>query len=286
MKIKITCDSAADLTKEQIEKNNIAIIPFAITMGDKEYRDGVDLFPKMIFEYVAENKVLPKTAAINAYEYEEFFKEQLQDHDAIIHFSISSKVSSTIVNAEKAAEKLGNVFVIDSQSLSSGISLQLLYACELREQGLSAEEIVQKVEDRRKHVQAGFILDKIDYLHKGGRCSSLQLLGANLLKIRPSIVLRNGKMQMNKKFIGNLTKVQKNYLEDTIKEFNTPDNTRVFLTYSSATPEMVEMFKNFLQERTKFKEVHEVHASATITSHCGENTIGILYYNDGEEKLN
>ncbi len=283
MKIKITCDSATDLTKEQIAKNDIAVIPFIITMGDKTYRDGVDLFPQMIFDFVAKNKILPKTSAINAFEYEQFFKKQLKEHDALIHISVSSKVSSTIVNAEKAAENIKNVFVIDSLSLSSGTAVQLLYACDLRAQGLNAQEIVEKVNARREFVQASFITNKIDYLYKGGRCSSLQLLGANLLKIHPSIILRKGKMQMNKKFMGNLAKVQKNYLEDTIKEFNTPDNNCVFITYSSATPEMLELFRTFIKEKTNFKQVHEAFASATITSHCGENTIGILYYNDGDK---
>lgn len=283
MKIKITCDSAADLSKEQLQQNDISVLPFVITMGDKEYRDGVDLFPKMIFDFVNKHKVLPKTSAINAFEYEEFFTNHIKGHDALIHISISSKISSTITNAQQAAKKIKNVYVVDSLSLTSGMGLLLLYASELRKQGISAQEIVKKVEDRRQHVQASFILDKIDYLHKGGRCSSLQLLGANLLKIRPSITIKNGKMIMHKKYKGNSLKVQ-NYLEDTIKEFNTPDNTRVFITYSSATPEMIKLFKTFIKEQTNFKQVHEVEASATITAHCGENTIGILYFNDGADK--
>ena len=282
MKIKIACDSAADLTKELLEKNEISVIPFAVMMGDREYRDGVDLTAQMIFDYVKENKTLPKTAAINQAEYEEFFKEIKDGYDAVIFFSLSSGLSSSCEHAKMAGKEVGDIYVVDSKSLSTGIAVQVLYACELRDKGLKAEEIVEKVKARREKVQASFITYKLDYLHKGGRCSSLALLGANLLQIRPSIILSNGKMQMHKKYKGRLEKVNLEYLKDTIAEFNTPDTSVCFITYSSISPEMLELFKNFVKENTKFKNVYESQASATITSHCGENTIGILYYNDGK----
>lgn len=282
MKIKIACDSAADLTKELLEKNEISVIPFAVMMGDREYRDGVDLTAQMIFDYVKENKTLPKTAAINQAEYEEFFKEIKDGYDAVIFFSLSSGLSSSCEHAKMAGKEVGDIYVVDSKSLSTGIAVQVLYACELRDKGLKAEEIVEKVKARREKVQASFITYKLDYLHKGGRCSSLALLGANLLQIRPSIILSNGKMQMHKKYKGRPEKVNLEYLKDTIAEFNTPDTSVCFITYSSISPEMLELFKNFVKENTKFKTVYEAQASATITSHCGENTIGILYYNDGK----
>jgi len=282
MKIKIACDSAADLTKELCEKNEISVIPFAVMMGEKEYRDGVDLTAQMIFKHVEENKALPKTAAINQAEFEDFFKEIKKGYDAVIYFSLSSGLSSSCEHAAMAAEAVGDVYVIDSKSLSTGIAVQILYACSLRDKGAKPEEIVEKVLARRDKVQASFITYKLDYLHKGGRCSSLTLLGANLLKIRPSIILSNGKMQMHKKYMGRPEKVNLEYLKDTITEFNTPDNTCCFITYSSITSEMLDLFKNFIKENTNFKKVYEVQASATITSHCGENTIGLLYYNDGK----
>ena len=282
MKIKIACDSAADLTKELYEKNDISIIPFAVMMGDKEYRDGIDLTPAMIFDHVKEFKTLPKTAAINQAEYEDFFREVKKGYDAVIFFSLSSGLSSSCDHAKMAAKEVGDIYVIDSKSLSTGIGVQILYACELKNKGLKVEEIVEKVKARREKVQASFITYKLDYLHKGGRCSSLTLLGANLLQIRPSIILSNGKMQMHKKYKGRPEKVNLEYLQDTIAEFNTPDNTCCFITYSSITPEMMELFKNFVKENTKFKNIYETPASATITAHCGENTIGLIYYNDGK----
>lgn len=283
MKIKIACDSSADLTPELIKQNDISILPFTVTMGEVDYKDGVDVDAQAIFDYVEKSKTLPKTASLNQFEYTEFFNQIKEDNDAIIFFSISSQISSTYNNAVRAAEEVGNVFVIDSLNLTSGISLLILYASELRAKGLSPEEIVKKVEERRPAIQTSFITYKLDYLHKGGRCSSLALLGANLLKIRPSIALINGKMQMHKKYMGKPIKVDLDYLKDTLKEFNNPDNKYCFITYSSITPDILKMFKTHVKENTKFENIYETHASATITSHCGENTIGLIYFNDGNQ---
>lgn len=282
MKIKITCDSSADLTKELYKENNISVIPFSVTMGDQDYLDGINITAQDIFKYVAENKVLPKTAAINEYQYEEFFKNEMKGYDALIHLSISGNISGTCAFAMKAANRIENCYVIDSLSLSSGLGIQVLYACELVKKGLKPEEIVKKVNDRRSAVQISFATYKLDYLHKGGRCSSIQLLGANLLKIRPSIALKDGKMSMHKKYFGKMEKVVEKYMLDTLEEFNTPDKSIAFLTYSSATPEILEVARNVIKEKTQFKKVYESFASSTVTAHCGENTIGIIYYNDGK----
>ena len=235
----------------------------------------------MKFDYVDRTKALPKTTALNEYTLTEFFKENVEK-DGLIHFSISSKASCTYTNAVNASKNFDNVFVVDSLSLSSGIGLLILYACELREQGLSASEIVEKVNARRDKVQVSFITYKLDYLHKGGRCSSVALLGANILKIRPSIIMKDGSMGLHKKYMGKVEKCVEKYIIDTLNEFNKPDNKYVFLTYSSATPEMIETALNTLNENAKFKKIYQTTASATITSHCGENTLGILYFNDGE----
>lgn len=281
MNIKFTCDSATDLPKELIEKYNIVVKPFTVILGEEEKTDGVDIAPQDIFDYVDRTKALPKTTALNEYTLTEFFKENVEK-DGLIHFSISSKASCTYTNAVNASKNFDNVFVVDSLSLSSGIGLLILYACELREQGLSASEIVEKVNARRDKLQVSFITYKLDYLHKGGRCSSVALLGANILKIRPSIIMKDGSMGLHKKYMGKVEKCVEKYIIDTLNEFNKPDNKVVFLTYSSATPEMIETALNTLNENAKFKKIYQTTASATITSHCGENTLGILYFNDGE----
>lgn len=284
MLIKITCDSSADLNKELYSSNNISVIPFNVTMGETDYLDGLNITNEDIFKFVEENNILPKTSAINEYQFEEFFTKEIKGYDAIVHLSISSKISGTYNFAKKAAERMDNVFVIDSLSLSSGLGIQVLYACELAKKGMAPEKIVEKVEARRDKVQISFATYKLDYLHKGGRCSSLSLLGANVLKIHPSINLQNGKMQMHKKYMGKMDRIIDKYLNDTIEEFNTPEENLVFITHASAEEEYVELARKFIKEKTNFKHVYETLASSTVTSHCGKNTIGIIYYNDGKTK--
>lgn len=283
MKIAITCDSVCDLSQELIKQNNISILPISIILGDETFSDGVNINSQKIFDYVAKNKQLPKTSAINEFQYAEFFKEHLDGVDALIHFTISSDMSSCFNNAKKAASTLKNVYVIDSRNLSTGVGLQVLYACMLRDKGENPENIVKKVEARKQFVQASFVVERLDYLYKGGRCSALQLLGANLLKIRPSIIVKNGKMDVHKKYRGKMKDVVKDYIKDTLNEFNTYDKSICFITYSSATEDMVEAAKSTLKEFANFENVYITTAGATVTSHCGENTLGILYYNNVEK---
>lgn len=283
MKIAITCDSVCDLSQELIKQNNISILPISIILGDETFSDGVNINSQKIFDYVAKNKQLPKTSAINEFQYAEFFKEHLNGVDALIHFTISSDMSSCFNNAKKAASTLKNVYVIDSRNLSTGVGLQVLYACMLRDKGEKLENIVKKIEARKQFVQASFVVERLDYLYKGGRCSALQLLGANLLKIRPSIIVKNGKMDVHKKYRGKMKDVVKDYVKDTLNEFNTYDKSICFITYSSATEDMVEAAKSTLKEFANFENVYITTAGATVTSHCGENTLGILYYNNVEK---
>jgi len=281
MSFKITCDSSADLTAELYKKNNISVIPFTITLGDNDYKDGLNINNEQIFDFVNENKVLPKTSAINSYDYEEFFKENICD-EGIIHISISSQVSSTYNNAVEASKNFDNVYVIDSESLSTGMGIQVLYACKLRDANVPIAEVVERVNERRKHVQISFVVDTLKFLHKGGRCSALALLGSNLLGIKPSIKVSNGKMMVGSKYMGKIHKCLDKYVVDTLNTYNTPDEDLCFITYSSATPEMVEVTKTKLKENAKFKNVVESTAGCTVTTHCGPNTLGIIYYNNKE----
>lgn len=282
MSYKITCESSADLTKEMYEKNNIAVLPFNITLGDKIVPDDENLTNQNLFDFFKETKTLPKTSALNSYDYEEFFKKENTEDEGIIHFCISSKVSSTYNNAVLASKEFKNVYVIDSLSLSSGIGLQVLYACQLRDKGVPITEAVELINNRRSAVQISFMVDTLTYLHKGGRCSALALLGANVLGIRPSIKLENGKMNVGKKYVGKMHKILDKYVLDTLEEFNTPDNDLCFITYSSATDEMKDLVKATLKDKASFKKIKETIAGATVATHCGPNTLGIIYYNDGK----
>ena len=281
MNIALSTESTVDLTSELIKENNINVIPYTIMLGDDLKIDGT--FPtEEIFDFVKSTKQLPKTSAINEVQYNDYFESLLKNGaDAIIHISLSGCITSATTNAINASKNFPNqVYVIDSKTLSTGIALLCLYARKLIDKGLEVEEIVKKVEERIPFVQASFVIERLDYLYKGGRCSSLQAFGANILKLRPQIILKDGKMVTGKKYRGPMDIVIKNYCLDTLSEFNNPDKEVVFITYSSATEKMIENAKSVLTENG-FKNIICTYAGCTITSHCGEHTLGILYINDG-----
>lgn len=286
MNYKITCESSADLTQELYKKLKVGVIPFRITMGDNEYKDGVEITPAELFKHYEETKELPKTSALNQMDYEEFFEEQLKDCDGLIHFCISSQISSTYNNAVNASKKFENVYIVDSMSLSSGIGLQVMYATTLRDKGVDIKEAFALINSRRDSVQISFVVDKLNFLHKGGRCSALSLLGANLLSIKPSIQVKSGKMIVGKKYIGKMQKVLDKYIMDTLEQFNNPDKSLCIITYSTATPEMLAITHETLDKMGIFTKVIETSAGSTVSTHCGPNTLGIIFYNDGGSKDN
>ncbi|MCQ2387860.1 MAG: DegV family protein [Clostridia bacterium] len=279
MKIAISAESTCDLNKELIEKYDIKIIPYKIILGDKTFNDG-ELSVEEIFNYVDNTKVLPKTTAINEYEYTEYFKSLKKEYDAVVHIALSSGITSSCGNAIRAADSLENVYVVNSKTLSTGIALLAIYARELADKGLDAKTIFEKVSKRTESLQVSFVIERLDYLYKGGRCSGFQLFGANILKIRPRIIVKDGKMTKDKMYHGSMGMVVNKYCADVLKEFNNPDLTRVFITYPTATIEMASNARQALIE-AGFKEIIETRAGGTIASHCGGNTIGILYFNDG-----
>lgn len=278
-KICISAESTIDLPKELLKKYDIHTVPFTVLLGEKAGLDG-DITPTEIFDYVDKTGVLPKTSAINDVQFEEYFKALLKDYDEVIHISLSSEISSACSNAFRVASEMKGVYVIDSRSLSTGIALEAIYASKLVKEGLSAEEIVEKVKARIPANQTSFVLATVDYLHKGGRCSSLAKLGALLFRIRPQIIMADGKMSPGKKYTGKQLSCVVNYVRDTLEQFNTPDKSLVFITHSMATPDMVEAARKQLEEKG-FENIVETTAGATISSHCGPKCLGILYLNDG-----
>jgi len=281
MKIAISAESTVDLSKELIEKFDVKIIPLEITLGDRTDFDGVITCDEII-QFVNENNVLPKTGAANEFRFIEYFEEIRKEYDAIIHVSLSSELSCTYQNAVSAAQKVGGVYVVNSKSLSTGIALLVLYARKLVDKGLDAEEIYEKVCARVDKVQASFVLKRLDYLHKGGRCSSIAYLGANIFKIRPQIIVTEGKMISGKKFKGDFAKVVKEYATSVLEEFNNPDTSVVFITYTTADQQIIDDVTQMLKDYG-FEDVYITRAGGTITSHCGENCLGVLYINDGKQ---
>ncbi len=279
MKIAVSVESTNDLTQELLTKYDIKVIPYQITLGERTFNDG-EISVNEMFESVRRTGVLPKTNAINEYGYTEYFKGLKKQYDAIIHITLSSGLSSSNSNAVRAANNLQNVFVVDSLSLSTGIGLLALYASELVQMGLPVEKIYEMVNARVTSVQASFVVEKLEFLYKGGRCSALELLGANVLKIRPSLVLKDGLIKSDKKYRGSMGRVIEQYAKDLFSEYNTPDLERVFITYTTATPEMIASAREACKE-IGFKNIIETYARGTVASHCGENTLGIIYFNDG-----
>lgn len=279
-KIAISLDSACDLSKELIEKYDFKIIPFGVNLGDKFFYDG-EITPEEIFEYADNNKTLPKTNAVNEESFKEHFAKILNDYDAIIHFDISSEMSSAYQNAVNASKNFKNVYVVDSRTLSTAISLEAIYAKKLTETMDDPAKIVELVKKRIPAVQASFIIERLDYLYKGGRCSGLALLGANLLKIRPEIEVLNGNMKNTEKFRGKMADCVTKYCRATLEKYNHPDKSVIFITHSVADKELVNAAKAVVSEYG-FENVYETTAGCTVSSHCGKNTLGILYINDAE----
>ncbi len=282
MKIAISAETTIDLTKELIEEYDIKIVPFTIQLGDRTALDG-EVTTDDIIKFVNETGTLAKTSAVNEYAYDEHFSALLNEYDAVVHFSLSSEMSVACTNAIRSASKYDNVYVIDTRSLSTGIALLALSARRLVDEGLSAEEVYERTLKRVPFVQASFALKRLDYLHKGGRCSSLVYFGANLLKIRPQIIVENGKMVTGKKYRGNYAHIVKTYCQDVLERFDHPDLTEVFLTYTTADEEILENTKTTLREYG-FKKIHVTRAGGTITSHCGEDCLGVLYINDANHQ--
>lgn len=285
MKIKITSDSTCDLSAELIESNSIGIFPLTVILGDESYKDG-EIAPQNIFDFVKRTNTLPKTAAGSLEEYAAYFEENLKGYDALIHFNISSQASSSHSAACKAAEEVngkggGKVYVVDSRALSTGQGLLVMKACDLIKQGKTAEEIFKTINGLREKVNTSFVPDALDYLHKGGRCSLAALIGAKVLKLHPMICENaEGQLIAKKKYAGSMPRCIRAYIADLKAQYPQYDKTRCFITHSSADRELVELAKSIVAESFEFDEVIETVAGSIVTSHCGRNTLGVLFISE------
>lgn len=279
MKIKITSESSCDLSSELVERFGIKVFPMAVTLGEDVYLDGVSLTPDEIFDYVARTKVLPKTNAIAPLQFEEMFREELQGYDALIHFSISSGISSCYQNACIAAEEVENVYVVDTKSLSTGMSLLILKAAALAaEENADAAAVADACRAYVEKLNVSFVLGDLEYMRKGGRCSAVEMFGANLLKLRPVLQMTDGKLGVQNKLRGPLPKVLEAYIDERLKDVP-PLNDRAFFTYTCVDDTIPNLAKKYIEDKGIFKEVLLTRAGATVTSHCGKDTFGIIFIN-------
>lgn len=276
-KVIITSDSTCDLSEELIKKYNIKTIPMGVTLGDKLYYDGVDITPDKIYDYFDKTGVLPKTSAINMADFSDLFEKLTGEGYAVINFTISSEMSTTFNTSRLAAEDFDDVYTIDTRNLSTGGGLLVLKAAELAEKGESAEKIVEIINDMIDRVDASFVIDKLNYLHKGGRCSSVAALGANLLKLKPCIEVKGGKMGVGKKYRGKYGDVLKEYIEERLQNASDIELERIFVTHAGVDEEIVNAVYNQVKKALPFNEVLITRAGCTISSHCGPDTLGILF---------
>ncbi len=279
MKIKITADSTCDLPAALAEKYNVHIFPLYVVMDGEARRDGVEITARDIFDHVASGGKLANTAAVNVGDYLEKFREFRKEYDAVVHFTISQSMSACYQNANIAGAEVGNVFVVDSENLSVGISLLVLDACEMAARGCAPEEIVAAVEARRDKIDMSFVIDTLDYLKAGGRCSPLVALGANLLNLKPCVELRDGEMDVGKKYRGAIEKVVLKYLADRLADTASVDARRVFFVKSDGfTETFLEEARAETLKLCPFAELIDAGAGCTISNHCGPKTLGIAFY--------
>lgn len=275
--IIISSDSTTDLSQELKERYSVKTIPLGITLGDKVYRDGIDINPDFIYEHHDKTGELPKTTATNIGECAEYFSKLTANGDAVIHFTISSLMSSTYSNACIAAEDFSNVYVIDTKNLSTGGGLLVIAAAEMAKSGMPVEEIVENLKKIVPCVDASFVIDNLEYLYKGGRCSALAMFGANLLKLKPCIEVKNGAMGVGKKYRGAFAKVLEEYINERLNNVENIDNSRVFITHAGCDEAVVKAVVEQVKAAGIFKEIFMTRAGCTISSHCGANTLGILF---------
>ena len=277
MTYQILADSTCDLSPEQLERYNIRLTPLYVRLGDRDYRDGVDIHPDDIYAHVAAGGALASTAAVNMADYVRVFSEYSRRVDFVIQVCISSDFSSCYQNACLAAADYPNVYVVDSRNLSTGHGLVVLEAVRLAENGMPPEEIVTQLNEVTARVRASFILDRLDYMKKGGRCSSVAVLGANLLRLRPCIAVTDGKMGVEKKFRGSFEKCVRDYVTDRLAGRTDLDLRRVFITHSGVDDEIVRIARETIRSLQPFEEICVTRAGCTVSSHCGPGTIGVLF---------
>ena len=277
--VMITADSTCDLPNYLIEKNNITILPLSILLGDKSYSDGVDIFPRDIYAYVNKTGDLPKTAAVTPAQYNTVFKEFTEQGKAVVHIGLSSAISSSYQNACIAAAEFEDVYCVDSKSLCTAMGLLVLKACDFREKGFDAKKIYNRVNSLVPKVSTTFVLNNLEYLHKGGRCSGVAKFSANVLGIKPSIAVdENGRLDVAKKYRGKIDLVYKQYISDSLKDVNKFDPARVVIANSGdINPEIISFAKGVIEGKNKFTEVITADAGCTISSHCGPKTLAIFY---------
>lgn len=277
MNIKVIADSTCDLSQDLLDKYNIALMPLTVVKDGKEYRDGVNITPAEIFAHVANGGDLCSTAAINMSEYADMFAQYAGNYDGVVHVNISSDFSSCYQNACLAAAEFDNVRVIDSRNLSTGHGLVVLKAVELAKTCSDLDELKQQLDEFTSRVEASFLLSRLDYMVKGGRCSAVVALGANLLGLKPCIEVKNGKMAVVKKYRGSFDKALCSYIKERLSGREDLDKGTLFITRTPVSDDCLEAVKNTVAQFGDFDNIYWTEAGCTVSCHCGPGCLGVLF---------
>ena len=278
-RIVLSADSTCDLGDELKQRYSVEYYPLKIILDGKEYSDGVDLHPDQIYEIYRQKKILPKTTAINTHEYFDCFKKWVDQGSEIIHISLGRALSATYNNCCRAAEQLSGVYVVDSRNLSTGSGHIVIEAAERIEAGMPAAQIAKEVQELTAKVHSSFIIDTLEFLYKGGRCTALQMLGANMLQLKPCILVNNadGSMGVGKKYRGSLDKVLYSYVHDMLDNRTDLRDDRIFITHSGISQQRIDLVYGEIAKMNYFKNIYVTRAGCTISAHCGPNTLGVLF---------
>ena len=277
MRVKIISDSTCDLSPELLERYDIAVTPLCVIKDGKEFHDGVDITPADIFTHVDGGGELCSTAAVSQFEYTQMFTRYAKEYDEVVQINIGSNFSCCYQNACLAAQEFDNVFVVDSENLSTGQGLLVVAAAKLAQQGVSGIEIAERVRALVPKVEASFLIDRLDYMQKGGRCSTVAALGANLLKLKPCIEVREGKMSVCKKYRGSFEKCIRQYVKERLDGRTDIAGDLAFITHPACQKNVVDAAMEEAARYGAFDEVIETHAGCTVSCHCGPDTLGILF---------
>ena len=278
--VKIISDSTCDLSRELLERYDVAIVPLHVLMRDSEYEDGVDIMPDEIYAWSDANKTTPKTSAASLERVIGLFKPYIDNGQEIVSFSISEDMSTSANVMRLAARELNaeeRIKVINSANLSTGIGLQVIEAALMAKEGKTAEEIERRIEEIKPRIRTSFVVDTLTYLYRGGRCSGLAAMAGGVLKLHPRISVADGKMSPGKKYRGHISKAVMDYVKDMEESLKNAELSRAFITHSGCDRQLLDTVRSYLEGLGVFEEILETRAGGVISSHCGPGTLGVLF---------
>lgn len=280
MSVKIIADSTCDLPEALLTQYDITILPLSIVKDGQFYRDRIEITPQDVFAHVDAGGALCSTAAVNVSEFTDCFAQYSSRYDAVICITLSAEMSSCYQNACLAAASFSNVYAVDSRNLSSAQGLIALDAARLAAEGYAGHEIVRMLNEETGKVQSSFLLDRLDYMRKGGRCSAVAALGANLMHLKPCIAVKDGKMGVVKKYRGSFEHCMVQYTKELLEHSPNSRGDIAIVVHPAADRAAVDATLLTLKEDGRFKAVYEARTGCTVACHCGPNTIGVMFMTD------